>query len=616
VIALDFETALIEPGIQAPPPVCLGLFDGARFDLVSADEALPFLEVALADKIVGANVAFDLCVALETWPHLWPAVFAAYDRNAVFDVMVRQKLIDIALGEYRRHGGYDLATLAKRLCDRTLSKDENVRLTFWALRWRLIENWPIAHKRYIEADVTSTFAIFQAQEKALKELDREIVLDDQHRQGRADFALKLVSAWGLRTDAVGIETLRRSCKARQAEIRPGLMAAGLIKPTKESFTRCVRAAQARMKEVAAATLKYTKKGLELDSKDTKYIAVDEEACRDSGDDLLDQYSEYTQLGSLLSGHLKAMEEGTRLPIHSHFEVLLDTGRTSSSSPNVQNVRRLPGVRECFVPRDGWVYIGCDYSGAELHTLAQCCVNLFDASALADALNAGVDPHTAFGAKLAGVPYDVLKEQIAAGDKEAKAWRQRAKAFNFGAPGGMGPVGLQRYAKKAYGVILSMEDAQRFHEEWRQQWPEVAYQYLGWIKDITSAGGFATISHFKSNRWRGGVSFCKAANSFFQGMAADGMKRALFEVTRACYLPGSVLYGCRVVNEIHDELLLEAPADIASDAAILLTDIMEAGFNYYTPDVPVEAEPVLMDRWSKDAAQIIENGKLKVWRYAA
>ena len=608
MIALDHETAMIEPGLPAPPPVCLSWADGgAQSGLIVGDEMHTFWVQALAGDIVGCNIAYDLRVAAAEWPDLWPLIFAAYDEERVYDVSVRQKLIDIALGEYRSHGGYGLDDLTLRLCDRTLAKDDAIRLTFWEHRHALTE----AHRAYAIADSVATLDVFRVQEHDLAEVDRLAVLKDQHAQCRADFALGLVSAWGLRTDAAGVAALRKLCEETLARLETELLAEGLLKRTKKGVSRSVRVAQARML-AADPQCRLTDKGRELGLRETKYVSVDEEACTDSGDPVLEHYSEYSRFGNLLSGHVKAVEAGIVTPLHSRFEVLLDTGRTGSSKPGVQNIRTFEGAREVFVPRPGHVYIDCDYSGAELHTLAQVCLNLFGHSALAEALNAGIDVHTRVGARLAGVTYESLKAKVAEGDKEAKRWRSMAKPANFGLPGGLGVKGFRRFAKSSYGVVLSEEEAETLIQAWRDEWPEVSGEYLSWIRDLTSATGFATIEHQISGRWRGHVPYCAAANSLFQGMAADGMKRALYAVIKACYTPGTALYGCRVVNEIHDEFLAEALEERANEAAWELSRIMVREFNYFTKDVPVSAEPALMRRWSKDAQSIVENGVLKVW----
>src|SRR5690606_32482748 len=117
------------------------------------------------------------------------------------------------------------------------------------------------------------------------------------------------------------------------------------------------------------------------------------------------------------------------PIHSYFEVLRETGRTSSSNPNLQNLPRVDGVRECYVPRPGNVYISCDYDKAELHTLAQLCMDYFGESKLAEALNNGIDPHLQMAANILGIPYEEAKDRLKAKDKEVKDTRQMAKAAN-------------------------------------------------------------------------------------------------------------------------------------------------------------------------------------------
>jgi DNA polymerase I-like protein with 3'-5' exonuclease and polymerase domains len=298
---------------------------------------------------------------------------------------------------------------------------------------------------------------------------------------------------------------------------------------------------------------------------------------------------------------------------------METGRTSSSggnAGNVQNVRRAEGTRECFTPREGWVYIGVDFDKAELHTVSQTCIDIFGRSTMAEALNAGKDPHTMLGARLAGMSYEEAVERLRLKDKIVKEWRQRAKPGNFGFLGGMGALGMQAYAKAQYGVKMTLEECEQLLTGWQETWPVEAVEYLNWIRELCAGGGYADIKHFISNRWRTRIPYCVAANSFFQGRAADGAKKALYEVVRRCYSdPNSALYGCRPVNFVHDEIITEAPLDRASDAAWEKRDVMVEAFNHFTPDVPVRATPVLMDRWSKSAEHLVDsNGNLQVWHY--
>lgn len=640
----DFETELFGPGRMAPPPACLAWWgpNGSEPIVVPELEAEAVVSKMLAGPadvlIVGANVAYDMGVICARWPHLLPAVFKAYALGRVRDVLIRQKLIDIAAGEYRRKEvkpgvwiphEYSLAALTNRLCGRELAKEDTPRLQYGRLRQVPFEQWPPEAIEYPKGDVQATRDVYLMQERELVPYAELNILNDEPAQCRADFALSLMSAWGLRTDQTGVELLRASCEKRQAELLEILAPAGLVVQSKKKgelvWARKMKPAQERILEAAGGDwtkLKLTKTGKKKrwDNEPwqvLKYAALDEEACRDSNDDVLIAYSEYNTIGTLLSGHVKAMEKGIHLPIHSRFEVLLETGRTSSSAPNVQNVRRAEGARECFKPRDGYCFVGCDFDKAELHTLSQVCINVLGVSELAEELNAGEDPHLAVGAQLAHISLEEAKRLYAAGDEMMREWRQRAKPANFGFPGGMGAPGMQRYAKTAYGVVLSMKEAEHLYESWKTSRP-VVVKYLEWIREQMNFNGVGTVKHFVSERYRGQVGYTVAANSYFQGMAADGAKHALWSVVRRCYEkhPGSALYGCRPVNFVHDEIILEVPLDgRLTDAAIEMRDVMVESFNVFTPDVPVRATPCAMDRWSKKAKTLWgPNQELQVWHY--
>jgi len=111
-----------------------------------------------------------------------------------------------------------------------------------------------------------------------------------------------------------------------------------------------------------------------------------------------------------------------------------------------------------------------------------------------------------------------------------------------------------------------------------------------------------------------VGFTQACNTFFQGLAADGAKAALFEVSQRCYSkPASYLYGSRPIMFIHDEIVLETPANKAAAAADELAKTMSEVMREFTPDIPIKTEVALMDRWYKDAEEVRDSsGKLLKW----
>jgi DNA polymerase I-like protein with 3'-5' exonuclease and polymerase domains len=79
------------------------------------------------------------------------------------------------------------------------------------------------------------------------------------------------------------------------------------------------------------------------------ICLDSDACKSSGDPMLEAYADYSSMTKVLSNDVEMLRRGVVTPIHTHFD-LADTGRVTSAKPNVMNPRRLAGVRECYVPR--------------------------------------------------------------------------------------------------------------------------------------------------------------------------------------------------------------------------------------------------------------------------
>src|SRR5690606_10654644 len=129
-------------------------------------------------------------------------------------------------------------------------------------------------------------------------------------------------------------------------------------------------------------------------------AIDSDACRLSECNELIAYAELTHVTKMLTTDIKRLREGVHRPIHTHYEVCLETGRTSSADPNVQNRARgegktvklrdgteregRPGDRECWIPPEGYVFVDCDYPQLELFCLAQVCYWVLGYSTLGEA----------------------------------------------------------------------------------------------------------------------------------------------------------------------------------------------------------------------------------------
>ncbi len=272
-----------------------------------------------------------------------------------------------------------------------------------------------------------------------------------------------------------------------------------------------------------------------------------------------------------------------------------------------------GVRECFRPRPGKVFVGADFPQLELYTLAQCCYTWLGHSSLGEMLKAGIDPHTAFASVLYGCTYEEGLALKKSGDKTFYRMRQIAKAFNFGKPGGLGDKKLVALAASpAYGVTITESEAKSYSRTWKQTLPEMPdYFRLADAAEAVQIPGTGFV--------RGGARYCARCNTPFQGLGAVCAKSALCLVATAEYtLPNSPLYGARTVAMVHDELIAECDESVAHEAANELARLMVEGANLYLPDCSISVskmEPTVMRMWSKEAKQLFMNGRLVPWEPA-
>lgn len=521
--------------------------------------------------------------------------------------------------------GYSLNEVGRRVGLPALDKT-TYRTNYGALREIPVAKWEKGARDYAIDDAVTTLRLGLLQDERCEKyvipgyrslvphIDDPKPLHNQFAQARAGFWLSLMSTWGIRTNPERVDELEQFVVDELWRLRKNLAMAGLVRA---DGTRDTIAAKARMIEAMGGEDKCKKT-------DTGQVSLSEEACKESDDILLNDYAELTSLGTVLSKDVKALRRGRDLPIHSRFTVILETGRTSSSNPNIQNIRRLPGIRECFVPRPGYCFLDADYDGLELRTLAQVCTTLHKEglikkkSKLAEVLNSGQDPHLAMGANILGITYEEAEARLAAGDKEVEDARQLAKAPNFGFPGGLGAKKFVLFAR-GYGQELTEKRAKELKETWFQTFPEMV-EYFAFInklsiewKDIENIDGRAKesikelyfLKQLFSERLRGGATFCSAANSFFQGLGADATKHAGFHVARECYVvKDSPLYGCRIVNYIHDQFLVECPIERAHEGATRLAEVMVEAANEFLPDVPATVgKPMATMCWSKATKQV-------------
>jgi hypothetical protein len=391
VFSFDTETFLINPGCQAPPMVCLqyviskGLAQAGPPQVVGAWEpqARQAIEWALAEaRIVGHNVAFDLCVLAAKWPDLLPAIFRAYAENRVTDTGLRQMLADLAQGILDGVPGkppftYGLAETYERHTGQALDKTDPWRLRYGLLWGVPVDQWPEAAKEYARKDAIATDTAYWSQESRYRVCNW---LEDEHNQARAAFWIALMSARGIRTDLAEVAAFDAESQAESEKDRRICEDLGLVR---RDGTRNMKLAMARMVEVCKAlgeSPPLTDTGqknlaelrqanpnataLDVWAKTEKGISLDEDSCLASGDEILEAFQRFGSLKTSLA-RIQRLYYGTRLPLQSRFRTLVETGRTScqmgevapGESPpawgfQLHNLPRKGLMRQCFIPRAG------------------------------------------------------------------------------------------------------------------------------------------------------------------------------------------------------------------------------------------------------------------------
>lgn len=487
LLSFDTETFLIGNGRQAPPMVCASFAtDAAEPYLHLRDDALHLVERALREPdthFVGQNVAYDFGVVAAERPDLLPLIFAAYGSDnvsRVHDIRVRDMMLLNARGELQEEAGrieFTLEGIVRRRfgvdisADKKASADQPVpwRLRYSELDGVPLEQWPEEAVRYVLDDARWPLRVYEDQEAERARLTAELGADplhDEPGQTRAAFALHLMACWGILTDEEAVLALEARLSETVGAAREKLIASGILKGKgkKSKDTGIINVEWAKDTKkikamVEAALGAATPKTDPSDTYPEGQTKTDEETLRETGDaDLLvladvmgDEklLTTYVQAlkGRIKRGNTKEYDQrGLYLPgrgwlIQSSPNVLVASGRTSWSKPNLQNPPRKGGVRECFVPRPGYWFLSVDYSFIELVTWAQTCIDLLGYSKLADAIRAGLDPHVDMGVAIlraGGHPglthtndedYRIVNTARKRGEVWAKDARQLAKCFH-------------------------------------------------------------------------------------------------------------------------------------------------------------------------------------------
>ena len=301
--------------------------------------------------------------------------------------------------------------------------------------------------------------------------------------------------------------------------------------------------------------------------------------------VINEILEYRTVAKLKStycdGLVKVIDSDGR--IHSSFnQTETRTGRISSTEPNLQNIpvrtERGREFRKFFTAKDGYVLVDADYSQIELRVLA----HVADDENMINAFKNNLDIHTSTAAKVFNMPEDFVTPEM----------RSKAKAVNFGIVYGIGAFSLSK------DINVSVKEADKYIKEYLSHYSGID-RYLKSVVEQAKNDGYVT-TMFGRRRYLPELTSSNhnlrafgervAKNMPIQGTAADIIKIAMIKVYERLKKEG---LKARLILQVHDELIVEAPEDEALQAAQILSEEMQ---NAVKLKVPLPADSGIGKTW--------------------
>ena len=261
-------------------------------------------------------------------------------------------------------------------------------------------------------------------------------------------------------------------------------------------------------------------------------------------------------------------------IHANWvQIGSATGRMSCKNPNMQNLPREAAYRNCFRAAPNYVLIKADYEQIELRLAAEIAPD----ARMKKAFYEGRDLHSVTASYLLG-----KSTTEAVTDSQ----RQMAKAVNFGLIFGMGARGLSSYAQNNFRVQMDENEA----AEIRRRYFEAYSGIKNWHELQSRKQETRTILG-RHRILEGERDYTNKLNSPIQGSAADGLKLALIKLWETRHRVNAY-----PVLTVHDEIVIEAPKELAGKAAEWLKSCMEDGMGEFLQEVPVAVDITAKESW--------------------
>jgi len=306
-----------------------------------------------------------------------------------------------------------------------------------------------------------------------------------------------------------------------------------------------------------------------------------------GHPLVSRILEHRQLAKLLSTYIDALPKLIHPKtgrVHTSFnQTITFTGRLSSTNPNLQNIpiRTEIGreIRKAFIPRDAsWRIISADYSQIDLRVMA----DMSNDDKMRQAFINGADIHTMTAARIFGVNENDVTPEM----------RHRAKATNFGIIYGMTQYGLAKQ------LNISNDEAVAFITAYFTLFPAINEYRINRIAKACNDGYVTTLMGrrrylpelFSDNQHLRKSAENMAINTPIQGTAAEIIKKAMISLSDILRKQG---FQAKLLLQIHDELVLEAPEVEVNALNIVVKDCME---HTVSLSVPLKVEVRSGQNW--------------------
>jgi DNA polymerase I-like protein with 3'-5' exonuclease and polymerase domains len=511
------------------------------------DKLFLFFNKHYESRFIMQNAPFDLDVLAKKLGSSF--TYDLLDRCLVHDTAILYRLYHLATIGYVPFK-YSLATLAQKFLNVELEKDNDVRLTFEQFRGVPISDIPMEWLEYGAKDAVATFDVYLALMSRIEGVDDYKTLLSHDIQLKGDLAL-----FHIRKNGIGFDLKRRDVWLKdmnsKLEAESDVLASW-------GWVRGLKGLQERY-EAIVTMLGIADKLPRTESNQISSKSEDLEAFR--GLPFVDAYLSFHELEKATT----FVRDLTESRVHPRYNLLVNTGRTSCSKPNVQQLPRVGGVREMFKAKEGHTLIITDYSSLELAILSQVNMTENGFSKMGELINEGKCLHYYTASQVYGKPESAI----------TKEERQFAKIPNFAFPTNMGAATFVKYCAQ-YNVSMTENEAWKLKNGYAKAYPEISQHFWNVNRNEDTV-------YTLTGRRRKGCSYTAYLNTKFQGLAADGAKLALYELDKA---------GFTTVLFCHDEAVTEVPEDKVEELRKLQEKIMIEQMRVVCPDIKISVESTI------------------------